>query len=84
MVRRGLRVAGVSLLSLAMIGATPASALPLPGDGVVTPEVCSALGFPTDQVSDVRVSGVMKHARCCRKSSRPTTVTNRLGSGSPA
>jgi Ca-activated chloride channel homolog len=45
MVRRGLRVAGVSLLSLAMVGATPASALPPPGDGVVTPEACAALGF---------------------------------------
>jgi len=46
MVRRGLRVAGVSLVSLAMVGATPASALPPPGDGVVTPEACAALGFP--------------------------------------
>lgn len=62
MVRRELRIMGVSLLSLAMVGASPAGALPSPGDGAVTPEACAALGFPSDEIGDVRVSGVVKHS----------------------
>jgi Ca-activated chloride channel family protein len=57
MVRQGLHVAGVSLLSLAMVGASPASALPPPGDGVATPAACEALGFRSSLGGDVVVSG---------------------------
>lgn len=60
MVRRGLHVAGVNLLSLAMVGATPVSALPQPGDGVVTPEACAALGFPNSLGGDIVVSGMKR------------------------
>jgi len=63
MVRRGLHVAGVSLLSLAMVGAPPAWAAPQPGDGVVTPAACEALGFRTSQGGDVVVSGMRAPSR---------------------
>lgn len=61
MIRRSLRFTGVSILSIAMVGATPVSALPPPGDGVVTPEACAALGFaPPEPGDEVVVSGTRK------------------------
>jgi len=54
MVQRAFQHAGVGLLCLSMAGPTPALALPRPGDGVVTPAACAALGFVmTDESGEV-------------------------------
>ncbi|MDR6627146.1 VWA domain-containing protein [Caulobacter segnis] len=60
MLSRHLRAAGVSVLSMALIESSPASALPPPDDGAATPEACAALGFSTGRDSDLHVSGMKR------------------------
>ncbi|WP_454759170.1 vWA domain-containing protein [Caulobacter segnis] len=82
MIRRGLRFTGVSILSLAMVGATPVSALP--GDGVVTPQACAALGFAAvSSGDDIRVSGTNKRVYSAKNRTPMAEYAARVGAPPP-
>ena len=76
MASRPLRILGSTALSLLIAGSAsgPSLALSAPGDGVVTPEACAALGYAApveDRYDSVTVTATKRMSRE-RKASSPT------------